>query len=378
MRFVSVGSIVAAYWLCACHAHQELVAPDSAASVAEREAAYGDLRPLSYHETHITYTRGFVPVGTEKQVDYLQLADGRRVYYPEDILPVVPEGSPAAEAADSSHSSRTTGVTLQALGFTGMFAGLAISTVPLLLRDPEEDLNLTPVYGGLAVVGLGTILYFVGRSIYGTSHDEAATAFETYDSGLRQRLGCSGPGPGCFSHARGTAEKPQAQKSAFASAARPSERVEPEGVGGFRFGADLDQVRQACESAGHQFETSEGTATCSGTAASLGVPARASMTFCSDALCEIEVALEPEAEKYGSVLANLRRQLKGRYGAPAQASVQSKTCRGGLPSCVIDVWRWPSRHSVMITLGITSEKRSFLLTYSSPERTNAPAPGPAL
>jgi hypothetical protein len=47
-----------------------------------------------------------MPVGTSKQVDYLQLADGRRVYYPEDLLPVVSEESPAAVAADSSSSAR--------------------------------------------------------------------------------------------------------------------------------------------------------------------------------------------------------------------------------------------------------------------------------
>src|SRR6186713_2681105 len=105
MRIIFVGSIAASCCLCACHAHHELTAPDSAASVAARESAYAELRPLSYHETHTTYMRGFVPVGVDKSVDYLQLADGRRVYYPEDLLPVVPEGSAAAEAAKSSESA---------------------------------------------------------------------------------------------------------------------------------------------------------------------------------------------------------------------------------------------------------------------------------
>jgi hypothetical protein len=365
--------------LPSCHAHQELVAPDSSASIEEREAAYEQLKPLSYHETHITYVRGFVPVGTEKQVDYLQLADGRRVYYPEDILPVVPEDSSAAAAAQSSESARTTSTTLRALGVGGWVVGGVIAFVPFFTpRDYDEPINLTPVWAGLAVVGVGSILYLVGGGFSSTANDEAATAFETYDTGLRERLGICSPtdrSPACRRQANRTATTSPDEKP---PAAPPTAAAAPEGVAGFRFGTDEARVREACESNQHHFAVVEQTATCSGMAANLGVPGRAGMVFCDGKLCEIEVTLETDAENYGRVLAKLRKQLTSRYGAAAQASVRSEDCRGGLKSCVFDFWRWPSGHRVVLTMGLLDAKNALLLTYSTPQRSDTSSPGPAL
>jgi hypothetical protein len=95
-------------------------------------------------------------------------------------------------------------------------------------------------------------------------------------------------------------------------------------------------------------------------------------------LCEIEVTFEPDGDSHGRVLAKLRKQLTSRYGAPAQASVRSQDCRGGLKTCVLDVWRWPSRYQVMLTTGSLDAKPALLLTYSTPERSDTSSQGPTL
>lgn len=378
MRSKIVGLVVAVGCLPGCHAHHELEAPTSAASIESREAAYEQLKPISYHETHITYLQGGMPVGAAKQVDYLQLADGRRIYYPEDILPVVPEESPAALAAESSRSARTTSRTLQAFGIGGWVVGTSLMVAPLLSTpEPDGSRDLTLLYAGLGVVGVGSIVYLVAMPFRSDAHDEAATAFETYDAGLRDRLGICSPtdrSPECRPKNR-RRETPAASTSVAEPA--PAPRTAPEGVAGFRFGTDLAQVQEACEKSQHQFEATEPTATCSGLAADLGVPGRASMTFCDGSLCEIEATLETNSENHGRVIAALRRQLNGRYGSPAQASQRSSTCPRALKSCVQDSWRWPSGHAVVLTLALVDGQPTLLLTYSTPQRA-ASSPGPAL
>src|SRR5262245_10352001 len=93
----------------ACHQHVALEAPTAAAPEAERVVAYSKLRPLSYHETKTTLTSDWAGVMTQRNVDYLQLAGGQRIYFPEDLLDVVPSDSPAGRAASDSHSSRKLG-----------------------------------------------------------------------------------------------------------------------------------------------------------------------------------------------------------------------------------------------------------------------------
>jgi hypothetical protein len=168
--------------------HVQLSAPPANSPAEQRAAAYEQLRPLSMHETHTTYVRGGAVVGATRSTDYLQLNDGRRVYHAEDVLPVVPPSSPAATAAEESDSnaSTATALTITAYGMVG--AGLAISTVPLLTKEPGEDLNLTPLYIGLGVVVLAMVPAILAGSFRRTANDEKATAFETYDAGLRRQL----------------------------------------------------------------------------------------------------------------------------------------------------------------------------------------------
>ncbi|MGC4093363.1 MAG: hypothetical protein QM756_36815 [Polyangiaceae bacterium] len=172
-----------------CHEHVGLNAPAAQAPFDERVDAYKGLRPLSLHETHITYLQGGVPVGASRQTDYLQIANGRRVYYPEDILPVVDSASPSALAAQESESARSTGNTLMAVAGGGYVLGLGVMLYPVLqTREPGEGINTTPLILGAGIAIASSIVYLVGRSFHSSANDEAATAFETYDDGLRKRL----------------------------------------------------------------------------------------------------------------------------------------------------------------------------------------------
>ena len=129
----------------------------------------------------------------------MQLADGTRVYYAENILPVVPKGSPSAVAAERSESKRTTAGTLQGIAFAGIVIGTGVVVAPILSRDSGEEFSPTPLYVGAGLVLASGILFFIGRSFRSDSHDEAATAFEMYDAGLRQHLGlCSAQDPKCL------------------------------------------------------------------------------------------------------------------------------------------------------------------------------------
>jgi hypothetical protein len=153
-----------------------------------RVEAYAKLRPLSYHQTKTTMTSDWMGVMTQRKVDYLQLAGGERVYYPEDILAVVPSESPAGRAASDSRSSRKLGNGLQLGGAAAITAGVVLAVLSFATVDSSGELNTTPLYLGLGLslggVGLLSGAHFVNNS----AADEAATAFETYDASLQQQL----------------------------------------------------------------------------------------------------------------------------------------------------------------------------------------------
>lgn len=189
----ALGTALCALATAGCHEHVELRAPTRDAPLQEREESYESLRPVSMHETHTTYLRNGVAVGASRSTDYLQLENGTRVYYPEDIQPVVSETSPAWLAAGESQSARATANTVSAIGIGGMVVGGGVMLAPIFSHDPEGTINMTPIYIGGAIMIAGAICQLVSTSFRSTANDEAATAFETYDSGLRDRLNLKAP-----------------------------------------------------------------------------------------------------------------------------------------------------------------------------------------
>ena len=181
-------SVVCLSLTAACHEHVALQAPSTNAPEPDRVAAYSKLRPISYHETKTVMSGDLLGVMTQRKVDYLQLAGGQRVYYPEDILEVVPTDSPAGRAASDSRSSRKLSSGLQLGGAASLTAGVALALFSLFTVDTSGNVNKTPLYFGLGF-SLGGLALLTGAHFVGNSAaDEASTAFETYELSLRQQL----------------------------------------------------------------------------------------------------------------------------------------------------------------------------------------------
>ncbi len=183
---------------CASPRHVKLEAPSDSASDQERVKAFDKMRAVSQRETHITYTNQYGGVvGASRSVDYLQLNNGERVYYAEDLVPVLHEESAARKAAQRSKDEYDAGKPYSTTGAVMMYTGLGVLAVsPLLIlgaTDSETgDLDLTPMWIGL---GVGTVLSLAGLGVglVGSSHmaeaaRERETAFELYNEGLAQRL----------------------------------------------------------------------------------------------------------------------------------------------------------------------------------------------
>jgi hypothetical protein len=151
--------------------------------------AYNALRGLSYHQTTVTTFGTMGASSTSHYTDYLQLANGGRVYYPEDVLPVVADDSPSAKAAQASESKRETARILSLSAIASVIAGATLVVLPLTQTSSSGHVNGTPIAIGVGLalfggLGFGIASHFVRES----AQDEAATAFETYDLSLLKRL----------------------------------------------------------------------------------------------------------------------------------------------------------------------------------------------
>src|SRR5687768_11634471 len=115
-----------------CHAHVQLRAPEATASPEERMQAFARLRPTAMQQTaHYQISRYGAVSYAGTSTDYLQLADGTRVYHAGDILPVVAPDSPSARSAEESESAASTANTLSTLGWVGMIGGAVLMLVPI-------------------------------------------------------------------------------------------------------------------------------------------------------------------------------------------------------------------------------------------------------
>ena len=109
----------------------------------------------------------------------------------------MPADSPSARAATRSESARNTGGILRGLGVVSFVVGGGVGVASIVSRESGDEFDPTPLYVGIGGIMLGTILYFVGNGFNANANDEAATAYETYDGGLKQHLGLCEPGKDC-------------------------------------------------------------------------------------------------------------------------------------------------------------------------------------
>ncbi len=184
---VLIGSLATA-----CASHVDLVAPPASAPVAERVAAYEQLKGLSYDTRTVTNTMttsGMAAGATSTAyfTDDMHLANGASVFFAQDILKVVPEESVTARYANAARSKRATAIWLTVGAVLSVVAGAFLVIVPIAAAQYGQVNPIPVVFGvnlALGAIGLGIAAKVVGES---GEHDKAR-AFETYNTSLLQRL----------------------------------------------------------------------------------------------------------------------------------------------------------------------------------------------
>lgn len=172
------GLAVALFGLlgCAPRPHVRLEAPDRRAPGPERIAAYERLRAQAE------------PRYRGETFDDLRLADGRHVWHPEDILPVVPSRSIAARAATRAESLRETS-TLLLVGGGGLVIAGSVWLGAGVSGNADSFLDSTGFGLAVATVGLGVAVAALSAIPEWAANDATSTAFQAYDRALRRRLG---------------------------------------------------------------------------------------------------------------------------------------------------------------------------------------------
>ena len=166
--------------------HVALEAPRPGAPLAERQKAYDRLRPAATTRTVVTASDGSVSSATHSSVI---LANGQTVHHAEDMLPVVDDDSPTAEAARRhAHHDRwdSVGWTVSTVGVLVALGSIAIPVIDELDKtNPSPDIWWTGVIGGAVAVVVGSSLsYYHGAR----ARDARVAAFATYDAALREHL----------------------------------------------------------------------------------------------------------------------------------------------------------------------------------------------
>jgi len=191
--------------LQACGAHVQLPnTPDRTAPIQARVGAYNRLRPTAALTTqHLMVNRYGQVMSSSTSLDFISLADGSQVIYPEDLAPTVDANSVTVQAGMQSASARrtATGLSLGGLGGMLLATGLLIPGIGNAIGHTDYNTDTstpgdgTLLYASIGVFVASTVLYFIGQFAFGsTASRERLRAFSTYDNSLRERLGLCGDG----------------------------------------------------------------------------------------------------------------------------------------------------------------------------------------
>lgn len=189
MTRATAATTLPALLLAACGpAHVQLATPPPSASVAERAATYEQLRPLgTSSQTDVIMTPNMLLV---TQNEFLQLADGTRVYHPDDLEPVIADDSATGRAIRDYREAKASSRRWRNGTLIAMAAGVAVATVGGIVLSGDED---SGVGQGLFLTG-GLVTIFSPLGLLGTivpereARDARRTAFFTYDASLRQAM----------------------------------------------------------------------------------------------------------------------------------------------------------------------------------------------
>lgn len=169
--------------------HASFVIPPRDASYEQRLEAYEELRPATEKRAVFKRKKRREP-GTP-----LELANGTKVHYAEDLDTLVPPGSVTAEAIEKSliHRRKQQVWAGFATGFSALStSGLSLGLVVLSRADAEKGQNIgIGVAISSVIVGAVSLALFIPMSRSQDLLAQQATedAFVNYDQALRVSLG---------------------------------------------------------------------------------------------------------------------------------------------------------------------------------------------
>lgn len=177
MHFLRTASfMIAGCELTAC-AHVRLSAPTASAPGEDRVAAYEQLQPVDYQETATS-----VDGTSYTSADYVLLGDGTKVTFADDLLPLVPRDSSAAESMRLSRLYRNVNHLLFGGGVIAVLGGL------FLAGEGRSEGSTLLTAAGTTLAVSGVISFTLLNWSANRSSEAASKAFREYDAALRRRL----------------------------------------------------------------------------------------------------------------------------------------------------------------------------------------------
>lgn len=169
--------------------HVVLSLPPADAPLKQREHAYAELRPVTLEQREVTFHRRII-ARRQTYVDFVELANGTRVWAPEDLRPLVPIDSVVARSAMRSVRARRTAETLRVVGSLGLIAGFVAASAGLLRSD--DDSRPRMIGFGLGAMGLGLAMHISSRYAKQSEEDAAQETYSHFDEALRTQLAVGG------------------------------------------------------------------------------------------------------------------------------------------------------------------------------------------
>jgi hypothetical protein len=168
------------FYLMGCHAHLKFEPlPSREAPAAERISAYKKYRPAAIFLADQPY------IYSQTQSNLLLLQNGARVYFSEDLIPIVGPESNWATVARKEVLLRNwaNGTTLGSLGLFLVGSGIGFAG---LSNHPAPGSMLI---SGFIVGALGVLGLLAAFILDNAADQEKRSAFALYDSALSERLG---------------------------------------------------------------------------------------------------------------------------------------------------------------------------------------------
>lgn len=171
--------------------------PGKSGPFEDRAAYYDEHKPIAADRVTTVSMYGKAPI-VQSGIPFLQLANGTRVVWVEDLRPAVDAASPTARALDESVEARASADAWMVGGAAGIAAGILVvlAAIPLAsaTRGPEDNgMNVSVLLGGVvAGAGLslvGSVPLLVSFIDANRAAQARETAFTTFDASLKKKLG---------------------------------------------------------------------------------------------------------------------------------------------------------------------------------------------